>query len=98
MTKEGIEQLARLARLRLSAEEAEHYAHDFDSILGYVDAVSEIAAEERAPIVGPVANVLRDDVETHEPGVFTEAVLSAAPERKGQYVQVKKILDQKKDG
>lgn len=98
MTKGGIQDLARLARLRLSDEEADHYAHDFDAILGYVDAVKEIAAEDAEPKVGPVANVLRDDVETHEPGVYTEALLAAAPEREGAYVKVKKILDQKKDG
>jgi aspartyl-tRNA(Asn)/glutamyl-tRNA(Gln) amidotransferase subunit C len=94
MTKEEVLQLASLARIRLSNDEIEVFQRDFDAILGYVDAVREIAAEETPRQVGPVGNVLRDDVETHEPGKYTDALLAAAPERDGAYVKVKKILEQ----
>ena len=97
MQKEDIAHLAKLARLRLSDEDTERYLKDFDSILGYVDAVTEIGAGDAAPSVGAFGNVLRNDVETHEPALYTDALLSAAPEREGHYVKVKKILDQKKD-
>jgi len=46
-------------------------------------------AEER---VGILRNVTREDGEPHESGVHTEKLLGASPNRKDNYVQVKKIL------
>jgi len=35
---------------------------------------------------------MREDEVTNEAGQYTEAILNEAPHRKGQYVEVKKIL------
>lgn len=97
MKKEDIEHLAKLSRIALKEGEADALAEKITSILGYVSEINEItgntAGEKK---VGAVSNVMREDGEPHEPGLYTEALLSAAPEREGQYVKVKKILEDKK--
>ncbi len=36
---------------------------------------------------------MRDDADPHEAGLYTEDLLKAAPGRDGNYVKVKKILE-----
>lgn len=93
MRKEDIERLATLARIELTEKEIATFTEEISSILGYVSEIEEITGSEAGEkVVGAVYNVLREDVPTHEPGAFTEDILSGAPEREGQYVKVKKIL------
>ena len=95
MEIKDIQHLAELARIAVTDEEAAALASEFDSILEYVAQVAEISAGAGAsvPVVGAVANVFREDVETNEPGAYTEALLAAAPKRHGAYIEVKKILE-----
>jgi len=94
MKKEDIEHLATLARIELSAAQVETFAKDFDDILGYVAEIKEVAgAEPTAKVTGVHRNIFREDVNPHPPGIYTEALLDAAPRRRGQYLEVKKILD-----
>ena len=93
MKREDIEHLAKLARIEVQGEEAESLAEDITSILGYVSEIEGItgnAAIEKK--VGPLANVMREDENPHEPGLYTEDLLNLAPDRQGQYVKVKKII------
>lgn len=92
MKREDIEHLARLSRIELTDAEYTAFAQDFDSILGYVEAVKDIGGGEAEPETGKVSTVLRADEPTHEPGVYSEELLKAAPDRDGRYVKVRKIL------
>ena len=88
-----IEKLAELSRIALSPEEKEALRKDMDSILDYVDQVKKVSADVRSEKkAGLWHNVLREDENPHESGIFTEDLLSAAPRRERQYVKVKKIL------
>jgi len=64
--------------------------------LEYVSTVKNIVADDSStePIVGARYNVLRADEVTNEPGEYTEKLLRAMPKRDGQYMLVKKILNQ----
>lgn len=96
MKKEDIEHLAKLARIEVTDGEAEKLAGDITNVLAYVSqieaAVGTVPSEKQ---VGPLFNVMREDGEPHEAGMYTEDLLSAAPERDGQYVKVKKIIEGK---
>jgi len=92
MKREEIEHLAALARIELTEREETALSESITDILEYVSAVNEIVREAPEKRVGAVYNVMREDVESHEPGEHTEAILEAAPSRKGQYVKVKKII------
>ncbi len=87
-----VEHLAGLARIAISDSEKEVLRHDLEEILAYVSQVKEVAVDVPAPEVGMLRNVMREDENAHEGGIFTEALLSAAPAREGSRLLVKKIL------
>jgi len=94
MDKEKVLNLAKLARVELGDEEAESLSHDFDAILNYV---GEVGSVKVLPLVSDsqgetLRNIMREDGEPHELGLYTEKLLAQAPEREGDYIKVKKIL------
>lgn len=90
-----IKHLASLSRIRISDEEAESLKNDIDAVLEYVSVVSDITAEgDLTKKVGARFNVFRQDAVTNEPGSHSEALMAEAPEREGDYLKVKKILNQ----
>lgn len=92
LNREEVEKLAELARLDLNEEEAASLAADFDAILEYVSEIQSVAAEAQALEVGEHYNVMRQDGDAHAPGEYSEALLAEAPKREGNYIKVKKIL------
>ena len=93
MDSNEIEKLARLARIAISGDEKDVLAKDMGAILGYVSSIQSVAGDGAPDTLGEgLCNVMREDGIPHETGLFTEALLSNAPRRKGNYVQVKKIL------
>lgn len=95
MEIKDIQHLAELARIGLTDEEAAALAGEFDAILGYVAQVTEVSGGASGVTTAPLQNVFREDVVTEEPRAYTETLLSAAPKRNGDYIEVKKILGEK---
>jgi len=96
MKREDIEHLAKLSRIAVTDTEADELATDITSILGYVsdiEAITGTSAPEKK--VGVLFNVMREDENPDEPGMYTEDLLSLAPKRDGQYLKVKKIIGDK---
>lgn len=94
MKTEEILQLASLARLAITHEEAERLRGDINGVLAYVSVINEISGtDDGVKTVGAVHNVLREDVVTNQPGEYTEVLLAEAPQRTDNYLQVKKILN-----
>lgn len=78
--REQVLHVARLARLRLSEEEASRVQTELSSILEHVDKLAEINIEGVEPTshVVPLENVLRDDVP--RPSLDREIALDQAPD------------------
>lgn len=94
MTKEEILHLGTLSRIKLSDQEAEKLHTEIEAILEYVSVVNDIVAEDDlTKVVGPVHNVFREDEVTNEPGEYTDALIKAFPDKQGQHLKVKKILN-----
>lgn len=101
-----IEKLALLGRITIPENEKAKMVSDINKILDYVGQVSEAHATGSLPknkeggLIGGmesdhanmVTNVMRDDVNPHESGIFTEKLLEEAPASENGYVKVKKIL------
>ena len=95
MDKTEVLKLANLARIKLTDTEAEKLSGEFDSILGYVGEIKEISSQKdisATPEDFSVRNIMREDNEGHERGVFAEKLIAEAPESEKGYVKVKKIL------
>ena len=93
ITTEDIKHLADLSRIEVSSAEAEKLTGEIDSILGYVGQIKNATeGGEEKTTVPLLHNVMREDMVTHEPKEYTEAILANAPARDGDYLKVKKIL------
>ncbi len=92
ITKADIEKLAKLSRLKLSDAEKEKYAKDMESILAYVGQINAAPIKNVKPEAGAVRNVMREDDNPHNSGVFTDVLIKLAPKSEGNRIKVKKIL------
>ncbi len=86
--------LAKLARIEMGNEEAESLSGEFDAILGYVGEIKnlKLTANSYKLEASPIKNIMREDTNPHESGIYTEKFLAQAPAREGSYIKVKKIL------
>lgn len=91
ITKEDIKNLASLARIGVSEEEAESMTSEVDSILGYVGVVQSFSGDDKRD-VPKLRNVMREDSVTNESNEYKEKLLNNAPSREKDYLKVKKIL------
>lgn len=90
-----VKKLAELSRINLTDEELVKMQEEFDAILSYVATIQNIELSESdnpSPHLDMV-NVMREDTNPDDGGVYTEDVLEQAPERDGRFIKVKKILN-----
>lgn len=92
ITPEQVRHVAKLSRLALTEPQLDRFAGQLESILDYVAKIESANVEGVEPMAHavPLANVLRDDVET--PGLPLDKVLQNAPETDGPFFKVPKII------
>lgn len=95
ITREEVEKLAQLARLKVPAEELDKLAKDLEAILGYVSELKEAPTGNLPPARYELINVLREDANPHEPGLYTDELLAQASKVTKGYLSVKPILNNK---
>ncbi len=80
ITPEDVAYVARLARLRLSADEQERMTRELQSVLGYVEHMNELDLDGVAPTarVVDLENELRED--SPRPSLTPEQALENAPD------------------
>jgi aspartyl-tRNA(Asn)/glutamyl-tRNA(Gln) amidotransferase subunit C len=87
-----VEKIAHLARLELSHTQAIKMKSDMNSVLGWMDKLSEINTDDVQPLIhlSHELNVLRNDkvdnVISHEQG------LKNAPKKDSNYFRVPKVV------
>ena len=94
VTIDDVKKLAGLARLAFNDEEVAKLQGEINAIVEYVSAVQKVELPE-TPDASPyleIENVMRDDANPHEPGVYTKDLVDQFPEKKGDFLKVKKIL------
>lgn len=93
VTKEDLENVAVLSRLRIPEDQQQKYMQQMDSILTYMDNLSEVDTTDVMPTTYalPMQNVFREDVV--RPSLDREAALQNAPLRDNGYFKVPKVLE-----
>ncbi len=93
LTREGIDRVAVLARLRLTPEEQASLTEDLDHILGYMEKLNQLDTGDVEPFNHAVniENTLRDDRVTNQPNA--DALLANAPARDATFFKVPKIIE-----
>jgi aspartyl/glutamyl-tRNA(Asn/Gln) amidotransferase C subunit len=95
ISKEDIQKLAELSRIKLTDGEVESLQKDISNILDYVGQVSAAGQGSDGPKAGENRNVMRDDIpHTKDSPLYgaREAILEALPRREGDFAVVRKIL------
>jgi aspartyl-tRNA(Asn)/glutamyl-tRNA(Gln) amidotransferase subunit C len=91
--KEEVKYIAKLARLGLSEKEIEKYQKELSAILDYIEKLKEVDVSKVEPTSHPlkIKNVMREDKE-RETFETPKKLLDLMPERKENYLKVKKII------
>jgi aspartyl/glutamyl-tRNA(Asn/Gln) amidotransferase C subunit len=97
ITVQDIENLSKLARVKIDENEKAQLVKEIDSIVAYVDQIQKVAVtgtisttvENR---IGVVKNVIRPDEGRTISAEDRERILAEIPDREGDLLAVKKIL------
>ena len=93
LSREEVQRVAVLARLRLTPEEQSHLTAELDRILGYMDKLNQLdtADVDLFSHAANITNTLREDRVTNRPNA--DALLANAPDRDGTFFKVPKIIE-----
>ena len=93
LTRDSVQRVATLARLRLTPEEESALTGQLDDILGYMDKLNELdtANVELFSHSMENSNALREDKVSNQPNA--DALLANAPERDETFFRVPKIIE-----
>ena len=93
LTRQEVQHLAQLARLRLTDDEEAQLTGELSRILEFMDKLNQLdttAVEPLAHVID-IVNAFRDDEVTNQPS--PEAILANAPATDQSFFQVPKILE-----
>lgn len=90
---DDVEHMGELARINISKEQIGSFRQELEKILSYIENL-ESAPTEKVKVVPQISglkNVSREDKIT--PSLSVEKVLQNAPQRKDNFIKVKKIFE-----
>lgn len=102
-TAEDVKKLAALARIRVEDSELKKFTGEFDAILAYVGQLEKLELPIGEGTKPALRNVMREDSEPHDAGIFTEKLAAQFPSfaeategkqasEAGVYLEVKQII------
>lgn len=95
ISKEQIEHIAKLARIELTEKEKEKFAKDLSSVLDYFEKLNQVDTKKIESIsqITGLSNITRDDEIRSKKSQIRDKILKQAPNKKGDYYKVPKILE-----
>lgn len=94
ISKEEVKKLSDLARINISDVEAEKLGGEIEEILEYVGVIQKVTSNEKEGIeFGAVRGVMRED-QAKDSGKYKEEIKAEFPHKQGDFLKVKKILNQ----
>lgn len=92
VSKEDVEKIAQLAKLKFDDAGKEKMQKELNKILDFIDELDELKLDDVEPMenINDTKNVFRED--KSEVWLTTEEALKNAPEKTGKYVKVPRVL------
>ncbi len=92
LTKETVQHVAKLARLKLNDEEIAAFSHQLSAVLDNFEKISQVDTKDVQPLITPtdMTMALREDVAITL--VDSDKFLSNAPERSGHLFKVPPVV------
>jgi aspartyl-tRNA(Asn)/glutamyl-tRNA(Gln) amidotransferase subunit C len=89
-----IQSIAKLARIKVDAEQERELHESITKVLSFVDQIREADVPDVEPkdFFRLTKNRLRADEDPIEPGTYTDEIMRVAPDSKDGYLKVKKII------
>ena len=93
LTREEVQRVASLARLRFTPKEEERLTEQLDSILEYMEKLNQLDTSSIEPFshAATTKNPMREDAITNEPNA--DALLANAPAQENHFFRVPKIIE-----
>ena len=93
LTRDEVQRVAVLARLRLTPKEETELTEQLDHILAYMEKLDQLDTSNMEPFSHAVdaVNVLREDQVTNRSNA--DALLANAPDRDNSFFKVPKIIE-----
>jgi aspartyl-tRNA(Asn)/glutamyl-tRNA(Gln) amidotransferase subunit C len=93
LTTQDVEYVAKLARLDVTNQEKEKFTAQLNDILLYIDKLNELDTTGVAPMSHAIAvtNAFREDKVSESLG--TQRALANAPDARGEFFRVPKVID-----
>lgn len=93
LSRDQVERVALLARLRLTNTETAQLAEQLGAILEYMEQLNQLDTKDIEPFshASNAINALREDRVVNQPDA--DALLANAPERDGTFFKVPKIIE-----
>ena len=91
----NVRALAALASIEMPEDELKKLEKELPEILAFVETIqrAEVSSAAQSP---ELRNVMREDREPHESGIYTEKLLAQAPAQKEGRLVVKQVISRKK--
>ena len=88
-----VRRIANLARIQLTDAEVAPLAGELNTILGWIEQLAAVDTSSVEPMTAviPITRAWRDDVVTD--GGITDAVLGNAPQPRGNFFGVPKVIE-----
>lgn len=94
ISREEVEYIANLARIKMEQEELEKFTTQLDKILEYINKLNELDTEKVSPTshIVNLKNVVRQDRITGE-SLSNEEATQMAPDKEKEFIRVPKIIE-----
>lgn len=94
LNQDQIKHLGLLSRLQITEEESQRLLKDIEKIVAYISRLKEIKTQDKNcfSFKQDYLNVYRDDTGKSLSLETRQDILSQAPQAKGEYFKVKKII------
>lgn len=93
LDKATVQNIAHLARIRVEDERLDAMVGELNSILGWVEQLSEVDTDGIPPLASVTGHGLPMRADEVTEGDLSEKVLANAPDPAGQFYSVPKVID-----
>jgi aspartyl-tRNA(Asn)/glutamyl-tRNA(Gln) amidotransferase subunit C len=88
-----VKRIGRLARIRIEDDEVEKYAGELNTILGFVEQLSEVDVTGVEPMTSVTPMTLRRREDKVTDGNYAEKVVANAPLTEDNFFMVPKVIE-----
>jgi len=93
VARDTVAAIARLARIRVSAEQQDALAGELSNILGWIEQLNELDTAGVEPMTSVVEMGLPQREDRITDGAIVEKILANAPEGAGTFFAVPKVVE-----